>query len=73
MVGDSYRAGVRGAWSAGMDAVWLDRSEGMSITPDGEPRPDDVRRISSLDEVPALIRAGAPLPRGANVAVAPPG
>lgn len=65
MVGDSYRADVLGAWSAGMDAVWLDRSEGISITPDGEPRPDDVRRITSLDEVPAIIRRGGPLPRGA--------
>ncbi len=28
MVGDSYRADVRGAWSAGLDAVWLHRDEG---------------------------------------------
>jgi putative hydrolase of the HAD superfamily len=73
MVGDSYRADVRGAWSAGMDAVWLDRSEGMNITPDGEPRPDDVRRITSLAEVPAIVHAGGPLPRGADVAVATSG
>ena len=33
MVGDSYRADVRGAWSAGMDAVWLNRTEGINITP----------------------------------------
>jgi len=71
MVGDSYRADVRGAWSAGMDAAWLDRSEGISITPDREPRPDDVRRITSLDEVPSLVREGGPLPRGADVAAAP--
>lgn len=65
MVGDSYRADVGGAWSAGMDAVWLDRHEGMSITPADEPMPTDVRRISSLAEVPALVRQGGPLPRGA--------
>jgi HAD superfamily hydrolase (TIGR01549 family) len=64
MVGDSYRADVHGAWSAGMDALWLDRHEGMSITPADEPVPPDVRRIRSLDEVPAIVRAGGPLPRG---------
>jgi len=64
MVGDSYRADVRGAWAAGMDAVWLDRREGASITPSDEPIPTDVRRIHSLDELPALIAAGGPLPRG---------
>jgi HAD superfamily hydrolase (TIGR01549 family) len=70
MVGDSYRADILGAWSAGMDAVWLDRSEGLNITPNGEPRPDDVRRITSLDEVAPIVREGGPLPRGA-AAVAP--
>ena len=64
MVGDSYRADVRGAWSAGMDAVWLDRREGMNITPSGEPIPTDVRRIHGLDELPAIVAAGGPLPRG---------
>ncbi len=64
MVGDSYRADVRGAWSAGMDAVWLDRSDGISITPSDEARPMDVRIIHALDEVPGLIRNGGPLPRG---------
>ena len=64
MVGDSYRADVRGAWAAGMDALWLDRSEGETITPDTEPKPADVRVIHSLDEVPDLVRAGGPLPRG---------
>jgi len=77
MVGDSYRADVRGAWSAGMDAVWLDRHEGVSITPPDEPVPADVRRIRSLDEVPAIVRDGGPLPRGvaieADAATAPPG
>ncbi|MDQ2688855.1 MAG: HAD family hydrolase [Chloroflexota bacterium] len=77
MVGDSYRADVRGAWSAGMDAVWLDRHEGMSITPTDEPIPDDVHRIRSLDELPELVRRGGPLPRGEGIEAdptpAPPG
>jgi HAD superfamily hydrolase (TIGR01509 family) len=64
MVGDSYRADVLGAWSAGMDAVWLDRREGINITPADEPMPTDVRRIHSLDELPAIVREGGPLPRG---------
>ena len=68
MVGDSYRADVRGAWSAGMDAVWLHRAEGSSITPADEPIPADVRRIRSLDELPEIVRSGGPLPRGAGIA-----
>jgi HAD superfamily hydrolase (TIGR01509 family) len=64
MVGDSYRADIRGAWAAGMDAVWLDRTEGVNITPSDEPQPTDVRRIQSLDEVPEIVRRGGPLPRG---------
>lgn len=64
MVGDSYRADVRGAWAAGMDAVWLHRHEGASITPSDEPMPTDVRRIRSLDELPAIVAQGGPLPRG---------
>jgi hypothetical protein len=52
MVGDSYRADIRGAWAAGLDAVWLDRTEGINITPSDEPAPADVRVIRSLDEVP---------------------
>jgi len=64
MVGDSYRADVRGAWSAGMDAIWLDRHEGIRITPAGEPVPSDVRVVRSLDELPEIVRAGGPLPRG---------
>ena len=68
MVGDSYRADVRGAWGAGIDALWLDRHEGASLNAlAGEP-PTDVRRIHSLDEVPA-IAAGptGQLPRGAGI------
>ena len=64
MVGDSYRADVRGAWSAGMDAVWLDRHEGINITPEGEPTPHDVLVIHALDALPPIVRAGGPLPRG---------
>ena len=71
MVGDSYRADVRGAWGTGMEAVWLDRHEGMSITPAGEPIPNDVRRIRSLDELPDIVRAGGPLPRGEGVSGEP--
>jgi putative hydrolase of the HAD superfamily len=63
MVGDSYRADVRGAWSAGMDAVWLDRHEGVNITPADEPVPTDARRIASLAEMPEIMRRGGPLPR----------
>jgi putative hydrolase of the HAD superfamily len=74
MVGDSYRADVRGAWSAGMDAAWLHRSEGTSITPADEPIPGDVRRIRTLAELPEIVRSGGPLPRGAGIAAeaAPP-
>jgi len=71
MVGDSYRADVRGAWSAGMDAAWLDRHEGIRITPAGEPVPTDVRIIRSLDELPEIVRAGGPLPRGEVIAADP--
>jgi HAD superfamily hydrolase (TIGR01549 family) len=71
MVGDSYRADVRGAWAAGMDALWLDRREGMNITPADEPMPTDVRRITSLAQVPAIVRSGGPLPRGTDPALAP--
>ena len=64
MVGDSYRADVLGAWSAGMDALWLDRSEGVRITPGDEPMPADVRVMRSLDELPDIVRSDEPLPRG---------
>ena len=64
MVGDSYRADIRGAWAAGLDAVWLDRTEGINITPSDEPAPADVRVIRSLDEVPEIVRSGGPLSRG---------
>ena len=63
MVGDSYRADVRGAWAAGMDAVWLHRREGITINPSDEPLPTDVHRIHGLEELPPLVAAGGPLPR----------
>jgi HAD superfamily hydrolase (TIGR01549 family) len=72
MVGDSYRADVRGAWAAGMDAVWLDRREGMNITPSDEPIPNDVRRITSLAQVAEVVRTGGPLPRGMDARRADP-
>ncbi|MGI8998125.1 MAG: HAD family hydrolase [Candidatus Limnocylindria bacterium] len=71
MVGDSYRADVRGAWSAGMDAVWLDRHQGIRITPAGEAVPTDVRTIRSLDELPEIVRASGPLPHGEVTAADP--
>jgi HAD superfamily hydrolase (TIGR01509 family) len=73
MVGDSYRADVRGAWAAGMEAVWLDRGADLSITPAGEPVPTDVRHISSLDELPEIVAAGGPLPRGSDISAASAG
>ncbi len=71
MVGDSYRADVQGAWSAGMDALWLDRHDGISITPSGVAAPTDVRQIHSLDELPDIVRSGGPLPRGEGLAADP--
>ena len=53
--------------AAGMDAVWLDRRDGASITPSDEPIPTDVRRIHGLDELPEILAAGGPLPRGEGV------
>ena len=52
-----------------MDAVWLDRREGVNITPDDEPIPSDVRRIHGLDELPAIVGRGGPLPRGEGIAL----
>ena len=66
MVGDSYRADVMGAWAAGMHAAWLNRADGFTITPSGEPEPTDVRILHGLDELPDLVRAGGPLPRGSS-------
>jgi putative hydrolase of the HAD superfamily len=51
MVGDSYRADVLGARSAGMDGVLLDRA--------GDATVDDVRVIRSLGELPSLVHAAA--------------
>jgi putative hydrolase of the HAD superfamily len=49
-VGDRLDVDARGAASAGLAGVWLDRSAGP--VPDGL----DVPRITSLDELPALLR-----------------
>ncbi|MCC6619426.1 MAG: HAD-IA family hydrolase [Chloroflexi bacterium] len=71
MVGDSYRADVLGAWSAGMDAVWLDRRVGANVTPADEPVPPDMIRIHSLAALPDLVRGGGPLPRPAQSGTPP--
>ncbi|HET8587756.1 MAG TPA: HAD-IA family hydrolase [Candidatus Limnocylindria bacterium] len=53
MVGDSYRADVLGARSAGMDGVLIDRQGNVTA--------DDVTIMRSLDELPAIVRnASAP-------------
>jgi putative hydrolase of the HAD superfamily len=72
MVGDSYRADVRGAWNAGIDAVWLDRREGPTINALGGQPPLDALRIHGLDELPPIV-AGATgrLPRGTPDAARP--
>ncbi|HET7686191.1 MAG TPA: HAD-IA family hydrolase [Candidatus Limnocylindria bacterium] len=72
MVGDSYRADVRGAWSAGIDALWLDRTEGPNINGLGGEAPTDVRRIHGLDEVPAILAGpSGVLPRGPGIGAQP--
>ena len=54
MVGDSYRADILGAESAGMDAIlirrpeWRDRREAV---------PADARVIASLGELPEIVRS----------------
>lgn len=62
MVGDSYRADVMGARSAGMDAVLLDRA--------GTAQVSDVTIIRSLDEVLSLVGA-PPDPRPLGPAATP--
>ena len=72
MVGDSYRADVRGAWGAGVDALWLDRRDGPSLNALAGDAPTDVRRIHSLDEVPVILLGGSGrLPRGAGIDAGP--
>jgi putative hydrolase of the HAD superfamily len=51
-VGDSWDADVVGAQRAGIRAVWLDR-DGVGGR---NSMPDDVYRVASLAEVPALLR-----------------
>ena len=52
MVGDSYRADVAGARSAGMAAVLLQRPEWRAKR---EPPPPGVQVIASLAELPAIV------------------
>jgi putative hydrolase of the HAD superfamily len=55
MIGDSYRADVAGARSAGMEAILLARPEWRARR---EPAPDDVRVIASLAELPTIVSEG---------------
>jgi HAD superfamily hydrolase (TIGR01509 family) len=55
MVGDSYRADVEGARSAGMDAILIRRPEWRDRR---EPVPAGARVITSLAELPEIVRAG---------------
>ena len=54
MVGDSYRADVVGAQSAGMDGILLRRPEWRERR---EAVPAEVRVIASLAELPEIVRA----------------
>jgi putative hydrolase of the HAD superfamily len=54
MVGDSYRADVEGARSAGMDAILIRRPEWRDRR---EPVPPEARVIASLAELPEIVRA----------------
>jgi HAD superfamily hydrolase (TIGR01509 family) len=55
MVGDSHRADVEGARSAGMDAILIRRPEWRDRR---EPVPPGARVIASLAELPEIVRAG---------------
>jgi HAD superfamily hydrolase (TIGR01509 family) len=48
-VGDSYRCDVQGGLAAGVRPIWVDRWDS------GLPVPDGVTRITSLEELPALV------------------
>lgn len=54
MVGDSYRADVEGAQSAGMDGILIRRPEWRDRR---EPVPAGARVIASLSELSAIVRA----------------
>jgi len=71
MVGDSYRADVRGAWATGMDALWLLREDANGGAPAQDDRPTEARIIPSLAELPAILADGGPLPRGELVGADP--
>ena len=54
MVGDSYRADVLGAQSAGMDAILIRRPEWSERR---EAVPPEARVIASLAELPEIVRS----------------
>ena len=54
MVGDSYRADIEGAESAGMDGILIRRPEWEERR---EPIPPEVRVIASLAELPEVVRS----------------
>jgi putative hydrolase of the HAD superfamily len=54
MVGDSYRADIEGARSAGMDALLIRRPEWRERR---EAAPPEARVIASLAELPEIVRA----------------
>jgi len=54
MVGDSYRADIEGAQSAGMDAILIRRPEWRDRR---DPVPPEARVIASLAELPEIVRA----------------
>ena len=54
MVGDSYRADIEGAQSAGMDAILIRRPEWRDRR---DPVPSEARVIASLAELPEIVRS----------------
>ncbi len=54
MVGDSYRADIEGAQSAGMDAILIRRPEWRERR---DPVPSEARVIASLAELPEIVRS----------------
>lgn len=53
MIGDSFERDIEGALAAGLGAVWLNRSG--HATPDAR---DGIPEITTLSELPALLRNG---------------
>ncbi|MEO8639082.1 MAG: HAD-IA family hydrolase [Chloroflexota bacterium] len=54
MVGDSYRADIEGAESAGMDGILIRRPEWKERR---EPVPHEARVIASLSQLPEIVRS----------------